>query len=142
MKRYSAHGYLKYMLNAESKKVELIRFLMTGSVAVIIQYGLYLIFVSFLNIGPIVSTIFSYGISFIVNFFLSNYFTFHSRPSIKNLLSFAGSHVINMVLQTILVAVFSHYFNAQIALLPAMIICVPCNFLFVRFALKSKWFQR
>lgn len=137
----SIWSYVQSIIRSESRKAEILRFLLTGTTAVLIQYGFYLLFVTVLQLSPVLSTIISYIISFIANFFLSNLFTFHTNPTKKKFLSFAGSHIINLILQTVLVALFSHYLNSEIALLPAMAICVPCNFVLVRFALKSKYFQ-
>lgn len=133
---------IKYFVKSESRKSEAIRFFITGSLAVLIQYGVYYFLISIADLKPVFSTFISYVISFNVNFLLSNYFTFHSQPNKKKFISFASSHIINLILQIVLVDIFCQYLNPQIALIPALIICVPINFLLVRFALKSKYFQK
>lgn len=132
---------IKGIKHSEKKKAEVIRFAITGIVATILQYALYILFLEYCGVRPVVSTIISYGISLVFNFFMSNTFTFHTTPNIKKIFSFSVSHVINLGLQTGLVAIFSRIFNPAFALLPAIAICVPCNFLMVRFALKSRIFQ-
>lgn len=125
---------------SESRKAEGLRFAITGAIATLIQYGFYLLFLSVYAMSAVIATVISYGLSFVANYFMSNLFTFRTRPGRKNAVSFVVSHLVNLGLQTILVAVFSRCFNPEYALLPAMTICVPCNFFLVRFALKSKHF--
>lgn len=132
---------IQYIKDANNKKAEIIRFGVTGVIATCLQYGLYVLFVAILHLSAIVSTVLSYGLSFCANFFLSNFFTFRTSPNGKKAVSFTASHLINLGLQTGLVAIFSHFINPKYALLPAMAICIPCNFFLVRFALKSKLFE-
>ena len=127
--------------HSENKKAELIRFGVTGAIATFIQYGFYYLFVAVLNIPAVGSSVISYVLSFSANFFLSNFFTFHTSPTKKKAASFTVSHLINLGLQTGLVALFSRIIDPEYALLPAMGICIPCNFLLVRFALKSSRFE-
>lgn len=129
------------LLKSHSKKAELIRFVITGGFATLLQYGLYVVFVHAVKVPPVVSTMISYAISFIANFFLSSYFTFQSNPNAKKGLAFTLSHLINMGMQTGLVAIFKGLVGPTLALLPALAICVPLNFLLVRFAFKSSLFQ-
>ena len=126
---------------ADDKRVEIIRFCITGGIATLLQYLFYLMFVITFAVQPEISTVLSYGLSFIANFFLSNYFTFRTQPNKKKTVSFTISHLINLGLQTFLVWVFCHFIPSQYALIPAMAICIPCNFFLVRYALKAKIFQ-
>ena len=129
------------LLITDVRGAEILRFCITGGIATLLQYLFYLMFVVAFAVQPEVSTVLSYGLSFIANFFLSNYFTFRTQPNKKKTVSFAVSHLINLGLQTLLVWVFCHVMPSQYALIPAMAICIPCNFVLVRFALKSKRFQ-
>lgn len=129
------------LLITDVRGAEILRFCITGGIATLLQYLFYLMFVVAFAVQPEVSTVMSYGLSFIANFFLSNYFTFRTQPNKKKTVSFAVSHLINLGLQTLLVWVFCHVMPSQYALIPAMVICIPCNFVLVRFALKSKRFQ-
>lgn len=137
----SAPSIIKRIGRSENKKAELIRFGLTGAIATFIQYGFYLLFVAVLNVPAVGSSVISYVLSFSANFFLSNFFTFHTSPNKKKAVSFTASHLINLGLQMVLVALFSRIINPEYALLPAMGICIPCNFLLVRFALKSSRFE-
>ena len=127
------------IVKSESKFSELIRFGLVGGLATIIQYVVYVLFVDYVDIPPVVATMVSYAISFVANFFLSNYFTFHTRPNAKKGIGFSLSHLINMGLQVGLVAIFKNFVDETWALLPAMAICIPINFFLVRFALTSKF---
>lgn len=123
------------------KKAEIVRFIMTGTIAALIQYGLYIVLLSECGLSAVISTIVSYCVSLTVNYFMSNLFTFKTRPGRKNAVAFFACHMLNIALQTSLVAIFSRCINPEYALVPAMAICVPCNFLLVRFALKSNCFN-
>ncbi len=129
---------LKQIITANNRLGELIRFGLVGGFATALQYGIYVIFAVAIDIPAVVATIISYAISFIFNFFLSNYFTFHTKPNAKKGIGFTLSHLINMGLQVGLVAIFKGIVGDTLALLPAMAICIPVNYLLVRFALASK----
>lgn len=119
---------------------EIIRFALVGSFATLLQYGIYVVFVDAVKLPATVSTIISYSISFVFNFLLSNFFTFRTRPNALKGLGFLTSHAINMGLQVGLVAIFSPIVGKTLGLLPAMAICIPVNYLLVRFVLTSKYF--
>ena len=128
-------------MKSRSKKAEVLRFAMVGGFCTVLQYGLYVVFVHAVKVPPVVSTLISYAISFVANFFLSSFFTFKSDPNAKKGLAFTLSHLINMGMQTGLVAIFKGIVDPTLALLPALAICVPLNFFMVRFAFKGKWFE-
>ena len=132
---------LKQLINGQSRLSEIIRFGMVGGLATCLQYGLYVVFVHAVGTTPVVSTIISYAISFIANFFLSSYFTFHSSPNALKGIGFTLSHLINMGMQVGLVAIFKGIVGPTLALLPALGICIPVNYLLVRVALTSRLFQ-
>lgn len=129
---------LKKTYGNTERLIEIERFIIVGTIAVIIQYASYLASLSWLGLSAVVSTVVSYMISFTFNFIFSNIFTFHTQPNAIRTLSFTLSHIINLGLQTLLVAIFTKYFNPKISMLMAMSICIPTNFILVRFSLKSK----
>lgn len=131
---------LKKIINGNSRLSEIVRFAMVGGLATVLQYAFYVVFVNVIHIRAVPSSMLSYALSFIANFFLSSYFTFHSRPNAKKGLGFTLSHLFNMGLQTGLVAIFKGLVGPTLALLPAMGICIPVNYLLVRFAFTSKLF--
>lgn len=132
---------LKQIINGNNRISEIIRFGLVGGLATVIQYIVYVLFVDAVDIPAVAATMVSYAISFIFNFILSNYFTFHTKPNAKKGAGFAISHLINMGLQVGLVAIFKGLVGDTLALLPAMAICIPVNYLMVRFALTSKHFK-
>lgn len=132
----------KEILASTEGRYEAIRFIAVGGFATILQYGIYVVFVNTLMVPAVVSSLISYAISFVANYFLSSYFTFKSNPNAKNGIAFTLSHLINMGMQTGLVAVFKGLVGPTFALLPALAICIPVNFFLVRFAFKSKYTKR
>ena len=131
---------LKTLINGDSRLSEIVRFALVGGLATVLQYAFYVIFVNVVHVRAVPSSMISYALSFIVNFFLSSYFTFHSRPNAKKGVGFTLSHLFNMGLQTGLVAIFKGIVGPTLALLPAMAICIPVNYLLVRFAFTSRLF--
>ena len=129
------------IVTSQSKKVQAVRYVITGGIATALQYGLYLLCTTFTPLSATLSAMVSYGLSFIFNFVFSNLFTFRTKPNGKKAVSFVLSHLINLGLQTGLVAIFSMFISKAYALLPAMAICIPVNFILVRLSLTSKWVQ-
>lgn len=119
----------------------MIRFALVGGFCTVLQYGMYVVFLHAVGVTAVVSTIISYGISFVANFFLSSFFTFHSNPNAKKSLGFTLSHLVNMGMQTGIVAIFKGIVGPTLALLPALAICVPVNFILVRTVFNGKWFK-
>ena len=74
---------LKKIINSNSRFSEIIRFGLVGALATVLQYGFYVVFVHVVGVKAVPSSMISYALSFIVNFFLSSYFTFHTRPNAK-----------------------------------------------------------
>lgn len=120
---------------------EILRFCIVGGLATVIQYGVYVVFVAAVHVKAVPSTLISYAISFIFNYILSSYFTFHKKPSAQNMLGFVTSHAINMGMQTGMVAIFKGIVGNTLALLPAFGICIPLNYLMVRYAFNHDIFK-
>lgn len=116
---------------------EFIRFGIVGVLATFVHYGIYLVFNLWINTTIAYSI--GYGISFLGNFYLSNKFTFKTKPTFKKGVGFGLSHFINYLLQVILLSVFIKLgIPDKYAPIPVFCIAVPVNFLMVRFVLKSK----
>ena len=105
---------------------ELFRFIVTGTIITVIHYSIYLALSNFLSLNIAYTT--GFIISFVCNFLLSNYYTFKTKPSVKNAIRFCGSHVI----------------PKAYAPMPVWIVILPINFLLVRMALKPsfKWIKK
>lgn len=134
-------GPQKNLLKADTRLAEIIRFGIVGTLATLLQYGFYLLAADVVGLSAVISTPVSYILSFIINFILTSYFTFRSQPSAKRGVGFTLSHLVNMGLQTLFVAIFNPLVGKTWALLPSMLICIPINFLLVRFVFKSKFFS-
>jgi len=92
---------------------------------------------SFINVNVAYTT--GYVISFIVNFYLTSYFTFGTTPSWKKLVGMGGAHLVNYLLHIILLNVFLYLGVSKAwAPVPVFAIAIPVNFLFVRFVFKHK----
>lgn len=133
----------KQLINGHGRLSEIMRFALVGGLATVLQYGIYVVFVHAVFDGgrAVVATLISYAISFVANFFLSSYFTFQTRPNAKKGLGFTLSHLINMGMQTGLVAIFKGIVGPTLALLPALAVCIPTNYFLVRFAFTSNMFK-
>lgn len=129
------------VLKSTNKYAEMVRFALVGGFATVLQYGIYVVFVNAVKVPAVPSTMISYAISFIANFFLSSYFTFRSSPNALKGLAFTLSHIINMGMQTGMVAIFKGLVGPTLALLPAIAICFPINFFLVRYAFTSDRFK-
>ena len=139
---------------------ELLRFILVGTTAVVIQYLVYLILIhpslSFsatlgkhpfglsgegLGVGsslpPTVANTVAYLVSFLFNYVASVRYTFRVKSSARRGLGFAFSHLVNYLLQTLLLTFFLWIgLDKGWAMLPVFAVCVPTNFLLVRKFLK------
>lgn len=116
---------------------EIVRFGIVGIVATTIQYALYYVFLK-LCISPGWSFTVSYGVSWLCNFVLSARFTFKKEPNIKRGIGFALSHGFNYVIQLVSLNLFI-WNGVSEALAPLFVycICIPINFLMVRFVFNK-----
>lgn len=131
---------LKEFINSDRKEAEFVRFGIVGGICTVLQYSIYILFVNLVHVPPVVSTMISYAISFCANFALSSLFTFKTKANAMKGVAFALSHLVNMGMQVGFVAIFKGIVGKNLALLPALCICVPLNYFMVRFAFTSKIF--
>lgn len=118
---------------------ELVRFGIVGCVATLIQYGIYYLFNQLVGWGATTSLTIGYAVSFVFNFFLSNYFTFRTKPTVKKGIGFGMSHCINYLLQILFLNLYMWLgISEELAPIPMFVTVIPINFLLVRLVLKSK----
>lgn len=118
-----------------AKLGEVVRFAIVGGAATLLQYIVYVAMLHLLV--PNVALGVSYGVSFLFNYIATTYFTFRVQASARRGLGFAFSHVVNFSLQSGLLALFIRMgLSDRVAFIPMICICVPINFLLVRFFLK------
>lgn len=116
---------------------EFIRFGVVGVMATALHYGIYYFLKSVANVNIAYAT--GYIISFIVNFYLTSYFTFRTTPSWKKLIGMGGAHLINFLLHMTLLNIFLYFrISKTWAPVPVFAIVIPVNFLLVRFVFKHK----
>ncbi|WP_311437990.1 GtrA family protein [Hallella colorans] len=110
---------------------EIIRFGVVGALATLIQYGIYLLLLTWTH-ATVANTV-GYVVSFAFNFMASTLFTFRVKPNAKRGAWFALCHVINYLLQTASLACFIYIgIPKSLAPIPMFAICVPVNFILVR----------
>ena len=121
----------------KQKLGEVIRFGIVGVLATILQYAIYWLLIRWLN--PSVAMTIGYLISFAFNFVASTRYTFRVKASAKRGAGFVFSHAVNYVLQMLTLNLFLWLgVPKQWAPIPMFAICVPVNFVLVRFFLKVK----
>ena len=116
---------------------EIVRFGIVGVVATLLQYGLYVL----LNrlVHPTLANTIAYALSFAFNYVASTRYTFQVKSTARRGLGFAFSHLINYTLQTATLALMLWLgLSKDLALIPVFAICVPINFILVRYFLKKK----
>ncbi len=129
---------IKHLDNREKEKLgQIVRFVFVGSVATLIQYGTYLLMLNWMNVG-IANTI-GYVVSFLFNFYGSTHFTFKVKANAKRGIGFALSHVINYLMQMGTLTLFVWLgIPHKLAPIPMFCICIPTNFILVRFFLTGR----
>ncbi|MFC2439472.1 MAG: GtrA family protein [Segatella maculosa] len=114
---------------------EIVRFGIVGGVATLIQYGVYLLMLY--AVSPTLSNTIGYAVSFLFNFVASTRYTFKVKTNARHGAGFALSHLINYGLQIVMLHLFMALgFSEKLAPVPMFCVCVPMNFLLVRFFLK------
>ncbi len=114
---------------------EIIRFGIVGIISALCLYVVYYILLNYIN--PTISYSIGYLVSFLLNYILSVFFTFKVKPKGKKFLGFAFSHVINFALQALLLNIVIYLgCNKRLAPIPVLMVCIPTNFILVRFFLK------
>ena len=114
---------------------QFIRFGIVGVIATAVHYGIYYLLL------PLMSHNYSYTIgyflSFIMNYLLTTAFTFKAQRSVGNGIGFAVCHSINYLMQIGLLNLFIYIgINKVWAPIPVYCICIPTNFLLVRYVMK------
>jgi putative flippase GtrA len=113
------------------------RFGITGTICSLIHYGVYCLMLLFSN--ATISYTAGYIVGLICNYGLTTYFTFREKPTKSNAVGFAGSHIINYLLEIGLLNAFL-WIGASKWLAPilVMIVVVPINFVLLRFVFVRK----
>ena len=125
---------------------EVVRFAIVGAAATLLQYAIYSLLIQFLGTGAskadahlwsTVAMTVGYVLSFVFNFFASTRFTFKVKANARRGAGFLFSHVVNYTLQMLTLNLFLWLgLSKQVAPIPMFCVCVPVNFILVRFFLK------
>lgn len=116
---------------------EFLRFVVVGIIATAIHYIIYWILSFYIHYN--VAYTIGYGLSFICNFFLTAYFTFQQKATVKKGIGFGMSHLCNYLIQMgllnfyILVGI-----NKELAPFFVYLVAVPISFILVRFVFRPK----
>ena len=115
---------------------EIVRFGIVGVAATLLQYAIYWLLIHWMS--PTAAMTIGYAISFAFNFVASTRYTFRVKASAKRGAGFALSHAVNYVLQMLVlnIAIWLGV-PKQWAPVPMFCVCVPVNFVLVRFFLKK-----
>lgn len=121
--------------DTRQKLGEIFRFGVVGILATLIQYGVYLLLLRWAH-AAVANTV-GYAVSFLFNFYASTHFTFRVKANARRGAGFAVSHAANYLLQMgVLTSSIWLGVPQRLAPIPMFAICVPVNFLLVRFFLK------
>lgn len=125
---------------------EVVRFAIVGAAATLLQYAIYYGLIQFIGVGvskadahlwSTVAMTVGYVLSFVFNFIASTRFTFRVKANARRGVGFLFSHVVNYTLQMLTLNFFLWLgVSRQLAPIPMFCICVPINFILVRFFLK------
>lgn len=115
---------------------EFIRFGIVGVIATVIHYGVYLLFLRWMEVN--VAYTFGYVISLCCNLLLTSFFTFRERITWKKTIGFLASHGVNYALHIVFLNLFlSLGVTERCAPIPVYCIVIPINFILVRTAFKK-----
>ena len=130
------------VLGEENNKLrEFVRFCIVGVIAAGIHYLVYFL-LQLIDGGSVWLSIaypIGYIVSLVCNFFLTTYFTFRSKVSVKKAAGFSFSHIVNYTLHMVLFNLFiSLGINRLIAPILVLMIAVPTNFTILHFVYRKK----
>lgn len=124
--------------DGRSRIGEVLRFGVVGVLATVLQYAIYWMLLRWA--GASLSLAVGYAVSFVFNFVASTRYTFRVKANASRGAGFALSHVVNFLLQMTTLNLFIWLgVSRELAPVPMFCVCVPVNFILVRFFLKKEW---
>ena len=124
--------------DGRSRIGEVLRFGVVGVLATVLQYAIYWVLLRWA--GASLSLAVDYAVSFVFNFVASTRYTFRVKANASRGAGFALSHVVNFLLQMATLNLFIWLgVSRELAPVPMFCVCVPVNFILVRFFLKKEW---
>lgn len=126
---------MKQEMRAELGRI--VRFGITGSLSVLIHYGVYLLALQWMS-ATLAYTV-GYGVGLMVNYVMTAFFTFKKQPSRKNAVGFVFNHVVNYLMEIGLLNLMIHLgVKAQIAGILTLMLVVPVSFMILRFVFVGR----
>ena len=124
--------------DGRSRIGEVLRFGVVGVLATVLQYAIYWVLLWWA--GASLSLAVGYAVSFVFNFVGSTRYTFRVKANASRGAGFVLSHVVNFLLQMTTLNLFIWLgVSRDLAPVPMFCVCVPVNFILVRFFLKKEW---
>lgn len=124
--------------DGRSRIGEVLRFGVVGVLATVLQYAIYWVLLRWA--GASLSLAVGYAVSFVFNFVASTRYTFRVKANASRGAGFVLSHVVNFLLQMTTLNLFIWLgVSRELAPVPMFCVCVPVNFILVRFFLKKEW---
>ena len=115
---------------------EMIRFAIVGTLVTAIHYGVYWLLQLVMNVN--IAWTAGYIAGFIFNYYMSAYYIFRKKTSVKNGAGFGVAHIVNYLLQMALLNFFIRIgLSAEMAPVGVYAVSIPVNFLLVRFVFKK-----
>ena len=123
-------------MKVDQKYLEVVRFVITGIVSTITNYGVYWLLLSVFNHS--VAFLIGYIAAVIVNYIMTTSFTFKVKATKKNGVGFIITNIINFTLSEAFLNLFIFLgVSKQWAPIPMYAVCIPINFLIVRYVMKK-----
>ncbi|BAH17534.1 GtrA family protein [Macrococcoides caseolyticum] len=125
------------MINRYSR---LIKFVIVGVVNTINYYLVYLLLLKVLHLGYLSSHLTGFLVSFIISYFLNCYVVYKVKPTLKKLIQFPLTQVVNMGIQTLLLFIFVDllHFNNVYAPFPALVFTIPITYFVTTYILTKE----
>lgn len=114
---------------------EMIRFSIVGVLVTAIHYAVYWLLQLVIDVN--ISWTAGYIAGFVFNYYMSARYIFRSKANVKNGAGFGVAHIINYLLQMVLLNVFLKMgLSPTMAPVGVYAVSIPVNFLLVRFVFK------
>lgn len=128
--------WLEKLKKGNSSISYFLRFCIVGGISTFTLYAVYYLLVLG-QVNPSISYSIGYVIAFITNYLLTTKFTFQVKTNKKNGIGFIITNIINYFLSIVLLNIFIWIgIDKTLALLPALVISVPINYIMVKFVMK------
>lgn len=126
-------------INIQNQNIsEFIRFCLVGVVCTGLDASIFYVVCMFAPYQ--VALVSGYVLSLILNYFLTIYWTFKSKPTAKNGIGIVAAHLFNLfVVRMGLMYIFVELLNAndRIAYIPTLLISVVTNFVVIKFVIEK-----